>query len=178
MQNQKVETQIPSMRTRDKLIEGVRRLLVPHYRKNFATYKKQFGRQKGSTRWSREAQDLVCNKYPFVEKEYRFHRKCEAAFDLYSLDFDLVFEMAMFQGNAIYEFHKVLFKLLIAGPTFSNLVFCIPSEPGVKQLKRPFNRLSFDVFEREHRLTIHWMILDIGNKGWVGRLEQLVQIIP
>lgn len=161
--------------TRADLIDGVRQLLVPHFRDNFTQYKKSLGAQKGSVKWSAEAQNLVLKDYPFVEKEYRFHTKCDSAFDLYSPDFDLVFELAMFQGNAIYEFHKVLFKLLIAGPTYSHLVFCMPSEPGLAQLRRPFNRLSFDVFERTQNLEISWMALDIGSEGWVGPLDQFLK---
>jgi len=158
------------------LIEGVRRILGPHYRKNFSQYKKDFGAQIGSTKWSKEGQKLVVKEYPSVVPEFRFHTKCDSAFDLYAPDCDLVFELAMFQGNAVYEFHKVLFKMLIAGPTFSNLVFCIPFKPAIGQLRRPFNYLSFDVFERIHHLSIKWMVLDMEEGAWVGPLSGLLSL--
>jgi hypothetical protein len=82
-----------------------------------------------------------------------------------------------FEGDAIYEFHKVLFKFLTAGPTYSHLVFCIPAKPAIKQLKSPFNRLSFNVFERVHNLTIQWMVFDIGENGFVGRLNDILQLV-
>jgi len=84
----------------------------------------------------------------------------------------------MFQGNAIYEFRKVLFKMLIAGPSYTKLVMVISKEPRVRQLRRPFNRISFETFERTYHFSIRWMIPDRGKDGWTGGLPELFGEYP
>ncbi len=142
------------------------------------TYKATKGRQRGSTEWSKDAQKLVLEAFPFVRKEFVFHRRSKSAFDLYSPVHDLAIELAMFQGKAIYEFHKVLFKMLIAGPSYTKLLMVIPKERGVSQLRSPFNRISFETFERTHHFKLTWMILDEGPNGWVGTLSELFGLYP
>ncbi len=157
----------------NELLQEMRRILVNHFRVNFRMYKGSRGRQLGSTDWSKEAKRLVVERFPFVKEEFVFHRRARSAFDLYSPPHDIAIELAMFQGNAIYEFHKVLFKMLIAGPSYTKLLMVIPRHPGVEQLSRPFNRISFDAFERAHGFKILWMILDEGQDGWLGSMSEL-----
>ncbi len=132
----------------------------------------------GSMKWSKEAQDLLASRYPFLEKEFVFHRRTKSAFDLYSPPHNLAIELAMFRGKAIYEFHKVLFKMLIAGPSYGRLVMVIPKDPGVKELSEPFNRISLETFEQANNLYIRWMILDHGRNGWLGTLSDLFGLYP
>ncbi|SRR5260370_3673675 len=162
--------EVPSERD---FLQKIQEVLVKHFRLNFTEYKKSKGPQFGSTLWSAEAKKLVVDHFPFVKEEFVFHRRSKSAFDLYSPPHDLAIELAMFQGNAIYEFHKVLFKMLIAGPTYTKLLMVIPKEPGMNQLSRPFNRISFEAFERTQHFKILWMILDEGLAGWLGGLSDL-----
>ena len=161
-----------------KLLQEVQGILVKHFRSHFAQYKKTKGRQRGSTEWSADAKKLIVNRFPFIKQEFVFHRRSRSAFDLYSPPHDLAVELAMFQGNAIYEFHKVLFKMLIAGPSYSKLLLVIPKDPGVGQLSRPFNRISFEAFERAHHFRILWMVLDQGDSGWLGSMSDLFGLYP
>lgn len=160
------------------VLEDLREVLVPHYYQNFRSYKSQDNRQKGSMKWSREAQDLVVRRMPYFEKEYRFHAKCGSAFDLYSPPHDLVVELAMFQGQAVYEIWKLLFKMMIAGPSYEHLLIAMPQNPGLTELREPFNRLSFEVFERTHPIRIHWILLDGGPQGWYGAFDSMVDLSP
>src|SRR6266700_6662969 len=159
-------------------LQKMQEILVKHFRLNFTEYKKSKGPQFGSIMWSAEAKKLVVDHFPFVKEEFVFHRRSKSAFDLYSPPHDLAIELAMFQGNAIYEFHKVLFKMLIAGPTYTKLLMVIPKERGVSQLRSPFNRISFETFERTHHFKLTWMILDEGPNGWVGTLSELFGLYP
>ena len=154
-------------------LQALQQILVKHYAKHFASYKKRFGAQSGSSKWSTEGKDLVLQQFPFVKDEFVFHKRSKSAFDLYSPPHDMAIELAMFQGNAIYEFSKVLFKMLVAGPSYTKLVIVMPEKPGVKQLQSPFNRISFETFERTHHFAITWMILDRGPGGWHGGLTDL-----
>ena len=43
----------------------------------------------------------------------------------------------------------------------------------MNQLSRPFNRISFEAFERTQHFKILWMILDEGLAGWLGGLSDL-----
>ncbi len=162
----------------DELLRDMQGILVSHFRSNFAKYKETKGRQRGSTEWSNDAKKLVTGRFPFIKEEFVFHRRSKSAFDLYSPPHDLAIELAMFQGNAIYEFHKVLFKMLIAGPSYAKLVMVIPKDPGVRELRRPFNRISFEAFEKTHHFKILWMILDEGPKGWLGTISDLFGLYP
>ncbi len=170
----KAKIPIPS---EDELLSEVQALLVNHFRSNFASYKSK-NPQKGSVKWSREAQASLTERFPFLEKEFVFHRRSKSAFDLYSPPHNLAIELEMFQGNPIYEFHKVLFKMLIAGPSYNRLIMVIPKEPGVKKLGSPFNRISFEAFEQAHSLYIRWMVLDLGKNGWLGTLPELFGLYP
>ena len=166
---------IPGERT---LVEEVRKILVAHYHAKFAEWKATKGRQAGSSAWSSEAQKLVTTTFPFVRAEFVFHKRSKSSFDLYSPPHNLAIELEMFQGNAIYEFYKVLFKMLIAGPSYSRLIMVIPKEPGTRQLRSPFNRISFETFERVHDLHVLWMVLDQGPDGFVGSLTDLCGLYP
>lgn len=156
-----------------EFLSRVQAILVEHFRLNFEEYKIRRGRQKGSVDWSKDAKRLLQKSFPFLEEEFVFHKRTKSAFDLYSPPHDLAIELAMFQGNAIYEFYKVLFKMLVAGPSYTKLMMVIPKDPGVKQLLRPFNRISFETFERTHHFVILWMVLDETKNGWLGRLSEL-----
>lgn len=159
-----------------EVLELVREVLVPHHYDNFSRYKRDLGPWKGSSRWAREAQDLVIRRLPFFEKEFEFHAKCGSAFDLYSAPHDLVVELAMFQGKAYYELWKLLLKMLIAGPSYAHLAIAMPQTPGLRQLREPFNHIALEVFERTHHFKIHWILLDAGPKGWVGSFEEMVEL--
>ena len=160
-----------------QFLDGLQSILVRHFH-NFLALKKEKGKQPGSKAWSDAAKKLVLQRFPFVKDEFIFHRRSKSAFDLYSPLHDLAIELEMFQGNAIYEFHKVLFKMVIAGPSYTKLVMVIPEKPGVKQLRSPFNRISFETFERVHHFKITWMILDRGPKGWRGSISDLHGLFP
>ncbi len=74
-------------------------ILVDHYAKHFASYKKQFGAESGSSKWSTEGKDLVRQQFPFVKDEFVFHKRSKSAFDLYSPPHDMAIELAMFRGT-------------------------------------------------------------------------------
>src|SRR6266566_9373768 len=125
---------MPEVPHERELLQEMQEILVKHFRSNFLEYKKSKGRQRGSTEWSANAKKLIVTRFPFIKEEFVFHRRSRSAFDLYSPPHDLAIELSMFQGNAIYEFHKVLFKMLIAGPSYTKLLMVIPQDPGVNQL--------------------------------------------
>jgi hypothetical protein len=112
-----------------ELLREMQEILVKHFRSNFVEYKKSKGPQRGSPGWSSDAKRLIVSRFSFIKPEFVFHRRSKSAFDLYPPPHDLAIELAMFQGNAIYEFHKVLFKMLIAGPSYTKLLMVIPQDP-------------------------------------------------